>query len=629
MSNAMKPFKNARLTLSAACELAGGGGGGGAASGSSYKVHLAVKPPAAAADGEVRQGIVVTLIFDVSGSMNGDACKVGDDAPRFHTRLDLLKVVAELQARMLGPQDTLCLIKFSDNGMVLLPPTLMDSAGLTRAVSVIKAMVPEGSTNLWNALEVAHAVMSRAEYAESLRYAIMLTDGEESYAANHPQGTVGAFAALPRSYVLNVFGFGSALNSEKLAALAGAAGGRFSNVADFMTLATTSINCLAIGLASCHTGDSVQVTYDDGSVSNHNTSLIQYGQDRNIVFTVAGKKPVSAGLVRSGESVDFVSGLSVAASARLDMINALKATLQQGMGMSPRAYTALYAAYPGLPDVSEFNTELVLALTPENWTKWGQHYHWAYLQALQNDHRMNFKEAGQAHLGGAAFEKHKAAGDAVFGQLPKPPPTGNHTAAPMYGGGSYGYGGGYTAPVRTVATVAATNDPAASGGCWAPGSMVRMADGSRKAIELINPDDRVWTTTGDATVEYTLTLGTHATPVQNMCRVGSLLLTWYHPVFVGGIWVPACTVSAVEVMEMPVVYNLILSSGHILDIGSTLTVSLGHELTAEGVAHDYFGSKARILNAIKGIKGFTERRVVFEQLTAVRKDGLIVDWVEG
>jgi hypothetical protein len=88
-------------------------------------------------------------------------------------------------------------------------------------------------------------------------------------------------------------------------------------------------------------------------------------------------------------------------------------------------------------------------------------------------------------------------------------------------------------------------------------------------------------------------------------------------------------VATVEAVHMPVVYNLMLSAGHVLDIDGTLTVSLGHGLTADGVTHGFFGSKARILNAIKGLKGFAERQVVFEQLTAVRADGVIVDWVEG
>ena len=599
-SKMSKPFKNSPLTVTA-----------GYANG---VAHVAVKPPAT---GE-RQGLVIALILDVSGSMQTNACKVGD-AHLYHTRLDLLKLVAELLVRMLGPADTLTLITFSDNGRVLFPPALMTDEAKERAATAIKGMRTEGATNLWNSLEVTNEVMTRAEYMESLRYAIMLTDGEESYPAPFPNGTVGGFEQLPRSFVLNIFGFGADLDSAKLAALTQTAGGRFSNIADFMTLATTSINCMATGLATCSMGDTVTVTYEDGTSSEHKTSLVQFGQDRNIVFKTA-KKPVKATLQRGGAVTEFSAEVARPMKARADMLEGIRAVLASRGSGADAIYRPIYARYPGLAEVTELNTELLSGSSNDNWNKWGHHYHWAYLQALDNDHRMNFKEVGQAHLGGADFEKYKTLGDSVFSVIPKPQPTGGSTAVPSYGGG-------YAAP-RATASFANTNDARDSGGCWAPGSLVRMADGSRKAIERVEPGDKVWTDIGDAVVEFTLELGRHDSPMQNMCRVGNLLLTWYHPVKQGGIWVPPCTVAQVEAVHMPVVHNLIVNRGHILDIDGTLTVSLGHGLTEEGVKHDFFGSKERILDAIKGQPGFANQRVVYRNLVALRDPATteIVGW---
>ena len=585
------PFKNSALTVTAGY--------------SDGIAHVAVKPPAT---GE-RQGLVIALIFDVSGSMQTNACKVGD-SQLYHTRLDLLKLVAELLVRMLGPTDTLTLITFSDNGRVLFPPALMTDEAKERAAMAIKGMRTEGATNLWNSLEVTNDVMSRAEFMESLRYAIMLTDGEESYPAPFPAGTVGGFEQLPRSFVLNIFGFGAQLDSAKLAALTQVAGGRFSNIADFMTLATTSINCMATGLSTCSMGDTVLITYEDGTSSEHKTSLVQFGQDRNIVFKTA-KKPVKATLQRGGAAAEFTAEVATPMKARADMLEGIRAVLASRGQRATEIYRPIYAKYPGLPDVTELNTELVSGGTAANWDKWGQHYHWAYLQALENDHRMNFKEVGQAHLGGAEFEKWKKLGDTVFSVIPKPQPTGSTTVAQTYGN--------YSAPApRATASFDNTNDERNGGGCWAPGSAVRMADGSRKAIELIQPGDMVWTEGGNAVVEFTVELGTHDSPHQNMCMVGNLCLTWYHPVKQGKIWVPPCTIAEVKAMRMPVVHNLIVSNGHVLDIDGIMTVSLGHCLTEEGVKHAFFGSKERILDAMKGQPGFAERRVVYRNLVALR-----------
>lgn len=633
MSTAIKPFKNASLALSPFFTKEG----------DNYQVHLRVTPPATGA----YQEQFYTFIFDMSGSMSFDACKVGDDATNYHTRMDLLKLVAELQVNMLTEEDTLYLVGFSDNGCVLMPPTKMTAAGKATATAAIKRMAPSGCTNLWNALEVAHAEMSKHEYAETLKHAIMLTDGEESYpAGSHRDGTAGAFAALNPAFTLNVLGFGESVSPIMLSKLTTTSGGRFVNVADFTTLATTSINTLANAMASCAGSLPLIVTYADGSTTEHKTSLVQYGQDRNIVFTTQ-KQPVSAATSQSAP-VAFVEGVSIDGLCRLELMGAIRKALDSN-GMV-NGYTAVHAKYAAtsvgahVTEAAPSSGELVKAIADQaTWTKWGSKYTWSYLQALENDQRMNFKELGQAHLGAAAFEHHKSVGDAVFSRIPKPIATGKSTAGPPSNGQAYpypsyamnpgqGYSGGYTPPVATVRTVthvAATNDPGQSGGCWAPGSRMLMANGSRKAVEDLQPGDRVWTQTGDATVDYTFELGTYMS-AQNMCRVGGLLLTWYHPVKVDGVWRNPCDLAPTEALHVPKVYNCMLGNGGVVDIDGTLTVCLGHELNEDGVKHAFFGSRAAILDAAKDQPGFATGRVIYNNLVAGRdSNGLINGWIEG
>lgn len=637
MSSAIKPFRNAPVSMSPFVEK----------SGIMHKIHLEVVPPATApaAAAAAYQGQVFTFIFDTSGSMGYDACKVGDDARNYHSRMDLLKLVAELMVRMLTEEDTLYLVSFSDNGCELMRPAKMTAAGKESAVAAIKRMYPSGCTNLWNALEVAHAEMSKVEYAETIKHAIMLTDGDESYGAPHPQGTVGAFTALPRSFTLNIMGFGSTVKPDILAGLCAASGGRFSNVADFTTLATTSINIIATAMATCSDKQSLFVQYEDGSSSEHKTSLIQYGQSRNLVF-VTSKKPVTASTSMSAP-VALTEGLSPAALCRHDITTAIRATIATGGRAG--SYASIHAKYIDGPaaahcaEVHPENGELVKATADAaTWTKWGSKYSWAYLQALENDHRMNFKEMGQAHLGAAAFEHFKSVGDAIFSRIPKPTATGTFTTgppntgeAPTYGAyGGYGSSATYTAPpatTRVVANVAATNDPRNAGGCWAPESLIRMADGSRKEIQHVRPGDRVRTEGGNyATVLYTLELGTKQ-PLLKMCRVSELWLTPYHPVKIGGRWRNPCDLVATMEMPMPKLFNLILDGGHVVEISGAMTVSLGHGLTEAGVSHPFFGSRERIITAISGQPGFAEGRVTYDDLVATHDNntGMIDGWAEG
>lgn len=623
MPSTIQPFKNAPVSMTPSFQKVG----------ATYMVHLEAVPPETGAS----QGQVFTLIFDTSGSMSYDACQVGEDATNYHTRMDMLKLVAELLTRMLTDNDTLYLVGFSDNGYELMRPTKMTAAGKEQAVAAIKRMQPSGCTNLWNALEITHAEMSKAEYAETIKHAIMLTDGEESYTAPHPEGTVGAFTALPRSFTLNIMGFGSAVNPEILAGLCSASGGRFSNVADFTTLATTSINIMAAALATCSNQLHLFVEYEDGSRSEHTTSLIQYGQSRNIVFT-STKKPVAASSSTSAP-VAFTEGLSLAAQCRHDLTAAIRSTvLSNGRA---GLYAAVYAKYgttavaAHCAEIRPGSGELVMGTADAfTWHKWGSKYSWAYLQALNTDQRMNFKEKGQAHLGAAVFERFKAVGDGVFSRIPKPVANGKSTTIVPNTGHSYTpmHSGVPTpAPVRTVANTADTNDPTRAGGCWSPGSMMLMADGRRKPVELIQPGDSVWTESGSDMVMFTLELGTHLL-AQNMCRVGKLLLTWYHPVKIGGVWRNPCDIAKVEAMPMPKVYNVILQSGGgVVDIDGVLTISLGHELTEPGVKHSFFGSRARMLEAIIDQPGYDVGRVVYENLCAIRDSvtGDIIGWKEG
>jgi Mg-chelatase subunit ChlD len=632
MSSAIKPFKNAPVTMNPFVQR----------DGVTHKVHLEVVPPTAPT-GDY-QGQVFTFIFDTSGSMYYDACKVGDDARNYHTRMDLLKLVAELMVRMMTEDDTLYLVGFSDNGYELMRPAKMTAAGKESAVAAIKRMSPSGCTNLWNALEVAHAEMSKVEYAETIKHAIMLTDGDESYAAPHPQGTVGAFTALPRSFTLNIMGFGSTVKPEILAGLCAASGGRFSNVADFTTLATTSINIMATALATCSDTLPLFVQYEDGSTSEHKTSLIQYGQPRNVVL-VTNKKPVTASTSRSAP-VALTEGISPAALCRYDLTAAIRATIASGGRAG--SYSVMHIKYcttdaaPHCAEAHPDTGELVKATADAaTWTKWGSKYSWAYLQALENDHRMNFKELGQAHLGAAVFERFKGVGDVIFSRIPKPAATGNLTTGPPntgegggYGGGSGYGGGGYTAPpatTRVVANVAATNDPRNSGGCWSPESLILMADGKYKEVQHVEPGDYVWTEGGyQSKVLYRLELGTYSS-VLKMCHVDNLWLTPYHPVKIGGVWRNPCDLVPTVEVPIPKLFNLILDGGSVVDIGGVLTVSLGHELSESGVAHPFFGSRERIMEAIKGQPGFAEGRVVFNNLVALHDNatGMIDGWSEG
>jgi hypothetical protein len=61
-----------------------------------------------------------------------------------------------------------------------------------------------------------------------------------------------------------------------------------------------------------------------------------------------------------------------------------------------------------------------------------------------------------------------------------------------------------------------------------------------------------------------------------MVRLGNCTITPWHPVLHKMVWVYPADIGTVEDLPIQEVYNVILDGGHIVDVGGTLTVSLGH-----------------------------------------------------
>jgi hypothetical protein len=160
-----------------------------------------------------------------------------------------------------------------------------------------------------------------------------------------------------------------------------------------------------------------------------------------------------------------------------------------------------------------------------------------------------------------------------------------------------------------------------------------MAEGSgaaRRPVEALRRGDRVWTASGDATVSFSLALGTKNRS-QGMCKYEGLWITPWHPVVRDGAWVFPSSFTAIQDRMMPVVHNLVLDGGHVIDVDGVLTATLGHGITGSIIGHDFFGCMAAVLETIARVPGHESGHVVFDDLRA-KKDpgtGMITGWFNG
>jgi len=370
-------------------------------------------------------------------------------------------------------------------------------------------------------------------FANSHIVCALLTDGLPNI--NPPRGIVETFKPLKKNYTMSTFGFGYNLDSNLLEAIATEGGGSFGFIPDYSMVATVFINWAATALSIGAQNQIVTVLLEDDSIMQVQTGPIQVGLPRNILTKTY--KAIKSVATRSG-SVEVLSApLPEFVLGRQEILDGIRLGI---LGMTA-PFDSLYGRYAGTTDsnLSEVlkdirprmgDDEGQVHMAPRYYDKWGKHYMRAYLRAQNLEQCMNFKDHGLQIYSGDLFRAVQAEGEAVFSSIPALEPTG------QVGAHSYSGGGTATATAATAATATAAATAVSavaptmasyfynhSGGCFAPNSLIRMADGSERLIQLLRKGSQVSTPAGPATVRALVVCHTIA-PTQ-LCLYGSLRIT--------------------------------------------------------------------------------------------------------
>lgn len=162
-----------------------------------------------------------------------------------------------------------------------------------------------------------------------------------------------------------------------------------------------------------------------------------------------------------------------------------------------------------------------------------------------------------------------------------------------------------------------------------------MADGSYTKVSELKKDQAVAivqnakTTTGDVVVEISAAAKVRCV-VRTDCpqgqeklvalNDGKLLITPWHPALHEGRWVFPADIAPQRLMPCPAVYNVLLDSGHRLEVGGVECVTLGHGIEQDKVAaHEYYGSR-RVVSDLEGMPGFEHGLLHFQAGPVARSD---------
>jgi Hint-domain/U-box domain/von Willebrand factor type A domain/VWA / Hh protein intein-like len=583
-----------------------------------------------------RQPIIVLIALDNSGSM---AEMVDPDNKEIlYTRMDLARHTVNVVANMLGPLDSLGVVSFSTSSKLVMDPTLMDDAGKAKIKAVLQTVQPDGSTNIDAAVRGLMNMANRSEMTGKNIFAALLTDGEETVIPS-PSGTVKALCRLEmkNQWNFSTFGFGYNLNSVLLSQLSEmpTSGGSFGFIPDLTMIGTIFINWIANALSTGVRNTEIGYSVNGAEPVFIHSGPISVSQPRDFLVQIPAGANVK--LYHNGLVVDSLSStapeLVLAQHYYMEAIEQMISVANSGR--SDATFSILAKVIQRFADTTNPNvkallrdiessdpTEGQIGMAGRYWDKWGAHYARSYLRAQKLQRRLNFKDPGSLIYGGSdssLFSQFVSAGEQTFMTLEPPLPTGqSYSSAPR------------AAPTTAQVSAYLTQQSmsAYSGGCFQGDMLVRLADGEHNYLKCLRPGDLVWTTTGPAEVIALVTIGHSKAKSLVMSKVQNCVLTPYHPYLnEQNQWVTGMQTVGFMPVDITTVYNLVLSNGHIIDVGGIKACTLAHGFKGPVIEHPFFGTEA-VINDLKKCDGWASGYPSYKNLEVRRENGVIVEWFD-
>lgn len=616
--------------------------------------------------------LATECVLDISGSMGSssvDESRYGEEAAAAFSRSDLVQHAMRVTVEGSISHQSIGMTLFDHVAVDALPIMQMSVDSKFRARDAIRMIVPNGGTYIYGGLEMGLKKLEVTAHTDRTagikrNYVMVLqTDGQTQNEPPAEGGSAGALSTWMRTHPdisLTVhtlgYGFGDSLDTALLQRISTAGKGMCLYISDGNMVVTTVCHLMANCMSALYTNVRIRIP-ETGTVvelgdlrgGKTRSTVIEISTPNFTVEVTSDTGTTIATKVIDAATVPVATVEAEVTYIRLGLIQAIRDALTMARSSDFASAThvidAWYARASGstatahptvkamLTDVKHTDTtkgQVRLAVTSApNFQRWGQHFLPQALCQYTYEWATNFKDDYSADCRTGTMKV--IYDDLVRTGLGLPPPVASR-AAQASASARAASQAAYTP--AAIARAMATGSSAmynAGGGCWAPGTLVLMTDGvTRKLIEDIRRGDVVWTPTGPAVVEHAIEMNRYA-PMQLMCKYqNKLLITPWHPVMENNVWYqPADFQNPVD-MPMRTVYNMVLSKGHIVNVNSILSCTLGHGFTGDVIGHNFFGTKECILIALSTLPGFDIGRPIFTNLVAIKDafTGQITAWVD-
>ena len=592
---------------------------------------------------------VLIAVLDVSGSMDTSASNNTQAEGDQFSRLDLvqhsMKTLATLlNAEFSTTQSSLGIVTFSSSANLVMPITKMDSTGLANAINAITGLRSSGATNIWDGLRIA--LLQAANAIDRNPCAniqiLLLTDGEPSPDLLPPLGIKSTLKrkmdALKGKVTISTFGFGYALDADLLESICILGNGTYGFIPDCSMVGTVFINWAAKALLTLAHHITIKfpngTTYNVGDiiVGSTQTVVVPFEELANVEVTYDNGQTDTIAVTMT----EFTCKDAVYLNKLLIEMEDMKKWKHYG-GVVTRHILALKSEIDAtaFADKTEFMSDIALDIeSPDEsegqimkacsannwWNTWGRNHCLSYFRALKLQQCVNFKDKALQHFAPAAFKELQEKGIDIFSALPAPTPSVRTYGGYYAGGGAGAYAPNPTVPIRTFDM---SNYVNTSGPCFTGDCLVKMGDGSDKPVCELKKGDVVQ---GGHKVQALL-----VTPVNKEVEMAvftkGLKITPWHPMILkdDDEWVFPADVHKITNIHVDNYYNLVLETGHIVELNTHQVVTLGHGFKTNSVInHPYFGTQA-VIDDLKKHLGWESGILNMDSAQIVRSEetGLI------
>lgn len=582
---------------------------------------------------------ICIAVLDVSGSMDGrsQSAQTEQEGPEF-SRLDLVKHSMKTLATLMNKQyqttpSSLGIVTFSCSAKLAMPITAMTDHGLSYASSTIDSLRADGGTNIWDGLRLALEQATRVTNHANIQI-LLLTDGEptKSYIPllGIERTLTKKLASIPVRTSIHTFGFGYSLDSQLMESIATIGGGSFGFIPDCSMVGTVFINWCARALltlahhVSVKLGETV-LPIGDCILGTPHTVVVPKSSlsDKSAVVSYDQGQTVPTKLTASSDSMThewFLYKLQTVVKQIKEAPSYVVAKL-----VAEERLGELFAEIDALPNKDEFlvdiqrdirsidanEGQLMKTVEKEAWyTSWGKPHLIAYNRALVCKQCINFKDKVLQHFAGPEFQTLQEEGITIFSDLSPPKPSIAHRKWS---------GDRMSATLDNIPPFDFSAFINPNGGCFSGSCVVLMDDGRPKYVKDLKRGDIVWGGHTIRAVVYTAL----DEPVPMVKFSTGLLITPWHPIRNSPVepWqFPAEMPQGVQgLSSIKAYYNLVLDSGHVVEINGYQVCTLGHGFTDNDVIrHPYFGTEA-VIEDLKMRDGWAEG-VVQLSPTNVQRD---------